>query len=128
MTRLAGAVVGMAAVALVLAYLVFGWPVLVVGGPLLVGVAVTVLVLVLTERPRALLRQRRSAETVVSPWRSAAERAGRAERGAVLHAPADAGVGGLMSGFFEVSPQPSVLPEQRSAPLPDARPASARQR
>lgn len=36
-TRLAGAVIGMAAGALVLAYVVVGWPILVVGGPLLVG-------------------------------------------------------------------------------------------
>lgn len=105
-TRLAGVVVGMAAAALVLAYLVFGWPVLLVGGPLLVGVAITVAVLVLTERPRAALRERRAAGAGESPWKNAQQ---RGERGG----------NGLMSGFFEVSPQPSALPEQRPAPTSD---------
>lgn len=107
-TRLAGAVVGMAAGALVLAYVVVGWPILVVGGPLLVGVALTVGVLVLTERPRALLAQRRATQGGTSPWQGVA---GEEQPG-----------GGLMSGFFEM---PASLPEQRPAPS-DARPAGAR--
>lgn len=109
-TRLAGAVIGMAAVALVLAYLAFGWPVLLIGGPLFVGLALTVLALVLTERP---LRERRAATTGESLWKNAAERGERAGNG-------------LMSGFFEVSPQPAALPEQRSASSSGARPAGAR--
>lgn len=113
MARLAGVVIGMAVGALVVAYLGFGWPVLLLGGPLLVGVAITVMVLVLTERPRALLRKRRAAVTGDSPWRSAVERGDHADNG-------------LMSGFFEVSPQPTGLPAQRIATSSDARPARAR--
>lgn len=112
-TRLAGAVIGMAAVALVVAYLAFGWPVLLVGGPLFAGVAITVLALVLTERPRAALRERRAAHTGDSPWKSAVDRGERAGSG-------------LMSGFFEAGPQPGALPEQRPAPAPGARLAGAR--
>ncbi|MEQ3554916.1 hypothetical protein WIS52_31005 [Pseudonocardia nematodicida] len=92
MARLAGAVIGMAAVALGFGYLAFGWPALLLGGPLFVGVALTVVVLVLTERPRALLRERRETRTGDSPWKSAVERGERAGSG-------------LMSGFFELSPQ-----------------------
>lgn len=114
-TRLAGAVVGMAAGALVVAYLGFGWPVLLLGGPLLVGVAITVMALVLTERPRAVLRERRAVVTTDSPSKGAVERG----------EPAD---NGLMSGFFEVSPQASVLPEQRGVPWSAARPADAGRR
>ncbi|BBG05511.1 MULTISPECIES: hypothetical protein [Pseudonocardia] len=113
MTRYAGAVIGMAAVALVVAYLAFGWPVLLVGGPLLVGVAITLLALVLTERPRQVLRERRAALAGDSPWRQAAERG-------------EPSAGGLMSGFFEVSPQATMLPEQRLAPSQDARRTGAR--
>ncbi|MBC3194614.1 hypothetical protein H7X46_26545 [Pseudonocardia sp. C8] len=113
MTRLAGAVIGMSAVALLMAYLAFDWPVLLVGGPLFVGVTFTVLALALTERPRALLRERRASGTGASPWKGAAERG-------------EPAAGGLMSGFFEVSPQPGPLPEQRTAPSTGARPAGAR--
>ncbi len=109
-TRLAGAVIGMAAGALVLAYVVVGWPILVVGGPLLVGVALTVGILVLTERPRALLAQRRATQGGTSPWQAAV--------GTRDEQPGS----GLMSGFFEM---PAALPEQRPAPS-DARPAGTR--
>ncbi|MEJ8281762.1 hypothetical protein [Pseudonocardia spirodelae] len=111
-TRLAGAVIGMATVALVLAYVVVGWPILVVGGPLLVGVALTVGVLVLTERPRALLAERRATRDVSSPWAAAAARA-------------ETPTGGLMSGFFEIPAPAAALPEQRPAPS-DARAAGTR--
>ncbi|MDN5918470.1 MAG: hypothetical protein L0I76_25790 [Pseudonocardia sp.] len=97
MARLAGVVIGMAACALLVAYLAFGWPVLVVGGPLLVGVATTLVVLAITERPRRALLDRRSGLTGESPWRTAAE---RGENPSV----------GLMSGFFEISPQAPVPP------------------
>lgn len=113
-TRLAGAVVGMATVALVVAYLGFGWPVLLVGGPLLVGIATTVAALVLTERPRALLRERREARAEpASPWRTAAERDEHVD------------AGGLMSGFFELNPPLGTVPGPRPAPG-SARPAGAR--
>lgn len=111
MTRMAGAVVGMAAVALGLAYLGFGWPILLVGGPLLVGITIAVVALVLFERPRAVQRERREAAATDSPWRAAAERGDEAGTG-------------LMSGFFELSPQAGVVPEQRPASTP-ARPAGA---
>ncbi|GAA1394140.1 hypothetical protein GCM10009613_41770 [Pseudonocardia kongjuensis] len=113
MTRFAGAVIGMAAVALVVAYLAFGWPVLLLGGPLLVGIAITLLALALTERPREVLRERRAAHLGESPWKQAAERG-------------EPSAGGLMSGFFEVSPQAAGLPEQRPALAHDARRAAAR--
>ena len=112
-TRLAGAVIGMAAVALVVAYLAFGWPVLLVGGPLFVGVAITMAALVLTERPRALLRERRAAVFADSPWKGAVERGENVG-------------GGLMSGFFEISPQPAARPDRRTAPPSGAHPAGAR--
>ncbi|SFN21983.1 hypothetical protein SAMN05216207_1010126 [Pseudonocardia ammonioxydans] len=114
-TRLAGAVIAMATGALALAYLGFGWPILLIGGPLLVGVTITVLVLVLTERPRALLVERRAAVTGASAWKNAAERG-------------ENGGAGLMSGFFEISPQPRTVPEQRSALSSPARPAETRKR
>lgn len=113
MTRLAGAGVGMAAVALVVAYLAFGWPVLLVGGSLFVGVAITVLVLVLTERPRAALRGRREAVAAGSTWTRAVERG-------------ETTGGGLMSGFFELEPPQAPRSGPRPDPAPGARPAAAR--
>lgn len=102
MTQFAGAVIGMATAALLVAYLAFGWPVLVIGGPLLVGVAITLLALALTEKPREALRERRAALVGDTGWKQAAERG-------------EPAVGGPMSGFFEVSPQVPALPEQRPA-------------
>lgn len=97
MARWAGTVIGMAALALGFAYLAFGWPVLVVGGPLFVGVVVTLIVLLVTERPRRALRDRRDGRTGQSPWRTAAERG-------------ETPAAGLMSGFFEISPQEAMPP------------------
>ena len=97
MARWAGTVIGMAALALGVAYLAFGWPVLVVGGPLFVGVVATLIVLLVTERPRRALRDRRDGRTAQSPWRTAAERG-------------ETPAAGLMSGFFEISPQVPVPP------------------
>ncbi len=115
MARLAGVVIGMAAGALLVAYLAFGWPMLVVVGPLFVGVATTLVVLAVTERPRRALLDRRSGLTADSPWRTAAE---RGEKPSV----------GLMSGFFEISPQTPVPPmgaqvPAQSGPSKPARPA-----
>ncbi|TCK27757.1 hypothetical protein EV378_3635 [Pseudonocardia endophytica] len=97
MARWAGTVIGMAALALGFAYLAFGWPVLIVGGPLFVGVVATLVVLLVTERPRRALRDRRDGRTVQTPWRTAAERG-------------ETSTTGLMSGFFELSPQDRVPP------------------
>ncbi|MDQ4117382.1 MAG: hypothetical protein M3235_10540 [Actinomycetota bacterium] len=97
MARWAGTVIGMAALALGVAYLAFGWPVLVVGGPLFVGVVATLGVLLVTERPRRALRDRRDGRIGQSPWRTAAERG-------------ETPSAGLMSGFFEISPQVQVPP------------------
>jgi hypothetical protein len=95
--RWAGTVIGMATLALGFAYLAFGWPALVVGGPLFVGVVTTLVVLLVTERPRRALRDRRDGRTAQSPWRTAAERG-------------ETPAAGLMSGFFEISPQVDVPP------------------
>lgn len=97
MARWAGTVIGMAALALGFAYLAFGWPVLIVGGPLFVGVVATLVVLLVTERPRRALRDRRDGRTAQSPWRTAAERG-------------ETPAAGLMSGFFEISPQDRIPP------------------
>ncbi|MCW0213560.1 MAG: hypothetical protein OJJ54_09385 [Pseudonocardia sp.] len=80
---MAGAVIAMEFVALVVGYLAFGWPVLVVGAPVIVGTALVLLVAHLSEGPR-----RRLAEL----------RASRREQ----PRPAQ---GGLMSGFYELPVQ-----------------------
>lgn len=115
MARLEAVVIGMAACALCVAYLAFGWPMLVVGGPLFVGVATTLVVVAITERPRRALLDRRDRRTGESPWKTAAE---RGEKPSV----------GLMSGFFEISPQAPVPPmglrvPARPGPSQPARPA-----
>lgn len=115
MARLAGVVIGMAACALLVAYLAFGWPVLVVGGPLFVGTASTLVVLAVTERPRRALLDKRHGRTAGTPWMTAAE---RGEKPSV----------GLMSGFFEISPQTPVPPmgtwvPEQSGPAMPSRPA-----
>jgi hypothetical protein len=84
--RMAGAVIAMEVVALVVAYLAFGWPMLVVGTPLIVGTALVLLVVHVSEEPRRRL---------------AAFRAGRRKQPRPPQ-------GGLMSGFYE-------LPVQRVA-------------
>lgn len=97
MARWAGTVIGMAALALGFAYLAFGLPALVVGGPLFVGVVTALVALLVTERPRRRLRDRRDGRTAHTPWPTAAERG-------------EAQSAGLMSGFFEISPQDPVPP------------------
>ena len=84
MARLGVAVVGMGFVALVTAYLFFGWPVLLVGVPAFVAVGLVVVAVLASEAPRRKLE---------------AHRATRFD-------PAAQVPGGLMSGFFEVNPQP----------------------
>jgi hypothetical protein len=78
--RLGAAVVGMGFVALVVAYLFFGWPVLLIGVPAFVAVGLVVVAVLASEKPRRKLEEH------------------RAER----FDPAAQLPGGLMSGFFEV--------------------------
>jgi hypothetical protein len=82
--RLGAAVVGMGFAALVVAYLFFGWPVLLVGVPAFVAVGLVVVAVLASEAPRRKLE---------------AHRATRFDPSAQVP-------GGLMSGFFEVNPQP----------------------
>jgi len=81
--RLGAMVVAMELAAVVVAYGYFGWPILVVGAPALVG---TVLVLLFVRASEAPVR------------RLQAHRAARWDPEAALP-------GGLMSGFFDVSGQ-----------------------
>lgn len=110
MARWAGTVIGLAAAALVVACVAFGLPALVIGGPLFVGVVGTLVVLLVTERPRRALVDRRDGRTADTPWRTASERGEQPSAG-------------LMSGFFEISPQVQVppigeyrIPEQATSP------------
>jgi membrane protein implicated in regulation of membrane protease activity len=82
--RLGGAVVGMGLAALVVAYLFFGWPVLLLGVPALLAVGLVVVAVVASEAPRRRLEEHRAT---------------RFDAAAQLP-------GGLMSGFFEVPAQP----------------------
>jgi hypothetical protein len=88
--RLGAAVVGLGLAALVVAYLFFGWPVLLVGVPALVGVILVVAAVVVSETPRRKLEEHRATRFDPS-----------------VQLP-----GGLMSGFFE-------MPKQRPTELPD---------
>ncbi|MHA6797171.1 hypothetical protein ACVGVM_27205 [Pseudonocardia bannensis] len=94
MGRLAAAVIAMEVAALVVAYLAFGWPVLLVGAPLLVGTVFVLIVVRASEAPRRKLHELRSTR-----W----------ETDTPLP-------GGLMSGFFQLSPQgrPAQVPEPTS--------------
>jgi hypothetical protein len=82
--RLGVAVVGMGFVALLVAYLFFGWPVLLVGVPAFIAVDLVVVAVLASEAPRR---------------RREAHRATRFD-------PAAQVPGGLMSGFFEVGKLP----------------------
>ena len=93
MARLGIAVVGMGFVALVVAYLFFGWPVLLVGVPAFVGLGLVVVAVLISERPRRRLE---------------AHRATRFDPAAQLP-------GGLMSGFFEVPVQPREATDRPAA-------------
>ena len=83
MGRLGGAVVGMGLAALVVAYLSFGWPALLLGVPALVAVGLVVVAVLASEAPRRRLEEHRAT---------------RFDPSAQLP-------GGLMSGFFEVPAQ-----------------------
>ncbi len=84
MARLGVAVVGMGFVALLVAYLFFGWPVLLVGIPAFIAVDLVVVAVLISEAPRRRLE---------------AHRATRFDPAAQI-------TGGLMSGFFDVSKLP----------------------
>ena len=90
MARLGTAVVGMGLAALVVAYLFFGWPVLLIGVPAFVAVALVVVAVLVSEAPRRKLEEHR----------------------ATRFDPAAQLPGGLMSGFFE-------MPKQRPTEIPD---------
>jgi fatty acid desaturase len=89
--RLGVAVVGMGFVALVVAYLFFGWPVLLVGGPVFVAIGLVVVAVLVSEAPRRRLE---------------AHRATRFDPSAQVP-------GGLMSGFFEVGAPPRGTSDRR---------------
>ncbi len=87
MLRMGATVVAMELAAVLVAYGYFGWPVLVIGVPVIVITLVALLVVRASEAPRRILQAHRA-----SAWD-----------------PDAALPGGLMSGFFEVSrqrPQP----------------------
>jgi hypothetical protein len=89
--RIGAAIVGMELAALIVAVLAFGWPVLLVGAPLLVGTLVALAVVRVWELVRRGLERRRSRR-----W----------DQSAALP-------DGLMSGFFEVASigeQPALPP------------------
>jgi hypothetical protein len=81
--RMGAVVVAMELAAVLVAYGYFGWPVLLIGAPALVGTVLVLLVVRASEGPRRALR---------------AHRAARWDPDAALP-------GGLMSGFFEVPKQ-----------------------
>jgi hypothetical protein len=83
-------VVGLGLAALVVAYLFFGWPVLLIGVPAFVAVTFVVVAVVASEAPRRKLEEHRAM---------------RFDPDAQLP-------GGLMSGFFE-------MPKQRPTELKD---------
>jgi hypothetical protein len=83
-------VVGMGLVALVVAYLSFGWPVLLVGVPAFVAVGVVVLIVLVSEAPRRRLEAHRATRFDPS-----------------IQVP-----DGLMSGFFEVAGPPRAASER----------------
>jgi hypothetical protein len=82
--RLGVAVVGMGFVALLVAYLFFGWPVLLVGIPAFIAVDLVVVAVLVSEAPRRRLE---------------AHRATRFDPAAQIP-------GGLMSGFFDINKLP----------------------
>lgn len=87
MLRMGATVVAMELAAGLVAYGYFGWPVLVIGVPVIVLTIIALLVVRASEAPRRMLQEHRA-----SRWD-----------------PDAALPGGLMSGFFEVSrrrPQP----------------------
>ena len=79
MVRMGAAVIAMEGAALAVAYAYFGWPVLLVGVPVLVGTILVLLFVRASEGPRRKLHEHRAAR-----WD-----------------PDAALPGGLMSGFFE---------------------------
>ncbi|MEJ3655730.1 hypothetical protein WEH80_22430 [Actinomycetes bacterium KLBMP 9759] len=104
MLRLGFAVIGLELAALAVAVLGIGWPVLLIGGPLLLGTVLVLLVVWLSEVPRRKLQEH------------------RANRWAQAHAEtaAEAGVDaapqrGLMSGFFEIPAQGGPVDDVQEA-------------
>jgi hypothetical protein len=88
MLRLGATVMAMETAALVVALLEFGWPVLLVGAPLMLGTVLVLLVVKLSEAPRKRLQAHRAAQWAEKRWDGEATVQG-----------------GLMSGFFEIPAQ-----------------------
>lgn len=84
MARSAGWVIGLEVAGIVVAYLGFGWLALLAGVPILLGTALVLLAVSLSEKPRERLAEARAARYEEPPM-----------------------PGGLMSGFFEM-PGPRV--------------------
>lgn len=82
--RLGAMVIAMELAAVAVAFAYFGWPVLLIGAPALVGTVMVLVVVRASEAPRRMLQEHRAAR-----WD-----------------PDAAQPGGLMSGFFEVSTRP----------------------
>jgi hypothetical protein len=89
--RLGAVVIAMEVTALAVAFGYFGWPVLLIGAPVLLGTALVLLLVRASEAPRRKLQEHRAAR-----W----------DAGAQLP-------GGLMSGFFQIPKQggPVEVPE-----------------
>ncbi|WP_232661355.1 hypothetical protein [Pseudonocardia sp. TRM90224] len=98
MLRLGFAVIGLEVAALVVAVLGFGWPVLLIGGPLLLGTVLVLLVCWLLTVPRRKLQEHRA-----NRWAEAnADVAAAPQRG-------------LMSGFFEIPVQGGPVDDVQEA-------------
>lgn len=94
MVRLGAAIIAMEVAALAVAYLAFGWPVLMVGAPLLLGTVLVLVVVRVSEGPRRRLQEHRATR-----WD-----------------PTATVPGGLMSGFFEMPAQSRPhRPSERSS-------------
>lgn len=94
MARMSALLIGMESTALLVAYLAFGWPVLIVGAPVLVATALVLLVVHVDER-------RRAQRAAVLPVAQLPD-----------HPPSP----GLMSGFFRVPAQVGPVDVQEPAP------------
>ncbi len=79
--RLGAMVIALEIAALAVAYAYFGWPILLIGAPALLGTVMVLLFVRASEMPRRKLQEHRAAQ-----WD-----------------PEAALPGGLMSGFFEIA-------------------------
>jgi hypothetical protein len=96
--RMSALVIGMEVAAVLVAYLAFGWPVLLIGAPALVGTVVVLLGVHAGEKRRARLEQERVARGEPAPVPD-----------------------GLMSGFFQVPAQAGPVDVPMTARRPAGR-------